>query len=284
MLRAILHGKAGRVDGGDRAAKSWRELFKEREDLLTSVFFGRLQFLSVSMQQSVLGLLVGERESREAGAVQEIEFWPRLLAGKNRSHVEPDVLIHCEHVTLMVEVKPPFGGEQYELQWLRELDALALEKEHDNEEIMDVVRFVALGRNFKGWQAAAERIASQDYAFELSIHAREWELLAFQLKGLSGIGTAIDDRVLDEWGHAFQLFGVAESVPSFSSLSSLPRLHEEAMGLFVSASAGHSRAATRGATITTGKTGVHDSAWTADWSTLYRFYSTQPLREKVQWR
>lgn len=73
MLHAVLHGKAGRVtaDGEDQ---SWRELFRNREDLLTATFFGRLRYLSEEGEKKVLALLVGEKLADAFGPVREIIF------------------------------------------------------------------------------------------------------------------------------------------------------------------------------------------------------------------
>ncbi|MDE0565576.1 MULTISPECIES: hypothetical protein [Shewanella] len=42
MLQAIIHGKAGRIDGDKGQSISWREVFKGREDLMTAAVFGRV--------------------------------------------------------------------------------------------------------------------------------------------------------------------------------------------------------------------------------------------------
>ena len=46
MLKAVVHGKAGRVDSnGDGVNQSWRQLFKSYEDLLTAAVFTRWGYL-----------------------------------------------------------------------------------------------------------------------------------------------------------------------------------------------------------------------------------------------
>ncbi len=42
MLQAILHGKAGRIDGNSGQSISWREVFKGWEDLMMAAVFGRV--------------------------------------------------------------------------------------------------------------------------------------------------------------------------------------------------------------------------------------------------
>lgn len=36
MLKAVLHGKAGRIEQDDNESVSWRKLFKSHEDLMTA--------------------------------------------------------------------------------------------------------------------------------------------------------------------------------------------------------------------------------------------------------
>ena len=126
MLAAILKGKAGRVSINNENPQSWREIFRQREDLLTAVFFSRIRYLSEEGERKVMGFLIGEESVKTLGAIKELVFWSKLTV-KNleaRSFVEPDVLIICENATILVEVKPPFGGMQYEKQWRNEIESL----------------------------------------------------------------------------------------------------------------------------------------------------------------
>ncbi|WP_152986159.1 hypothetical protein [Burkholderia sp. lig30] len=96
MLKAILHGKAGRAVLAGGVEQSWREIFRQREDLLTAAFLGRLAYLSDVGKQRVLKLLTpGFTES--LGPMKSISFWPRLTGHAKRSFVEPDVLINYEN-------------------------------------------------------------------------------------------------------------------------------------------------------------------------------------------
>ena len=96
MLNAILHGKAGRAVLAGGVEQSWREIFRQREDLLAAAFLGRLAYLSDVGKQRVLKLLTpGFTES--LGPMKSISFWPRLTGHAKRSFVEPDVLINYEN-------------------------------------------------------------------------------------------------------------------------------------------------------------------------------------------
>lgn len=77
MLTAVLHGKAGRVEI-DGHMVSWRELFRKREDLLTGVLFGRLSYLTDDAHGQVLSLMLGSDIACTLGALEAIEFWPKL--------------------------------------------------------------------------------------------------------------------------------------------------------------------------------------------------------------
>jgi len=233
MLRAILHGKAGRIDVGSDSSLSWRDLFKEREDLLTGVFFGRFAYLTTQMQREVLGLLIGEREATKAGEVEDVEFWPRLSGGQ-RHHVEPDVLIYCKDATVMVEVKPPLRGGQSLYQWRQEIEALAREKQQGDDDISDTVHFVALGRNSSGWRDDAAELEARTSAFDLTIHMREWGELSRSVYRLSDTAESTDHKVLRDWVDAFVLFGLSVQVPTFDSMLQMKRLQSNALALLKS--------------------------------------------------
>ncbi len=209
MLKAVTSGKAGRISiPGSDASFSWREAFRQREDLLTAVFFGRLRFLSDERLTQVLGLLIGEDAANGLGKFEEMEFWPHLSGLKDRSWVEPDVLLHFENATLIVEVKPPFGAGQYLEQWLAEVHAFVAECANGVREVPKVVHFVALGRIgcSIGKQPASE-FDTQD-CFQLSVHAQEWESIVAALPEWSVECSRADAAVFEDWANVFTLFNL----------------------------------------------------------------------------
>lgn len=55
MLVTIARGKAGRIRlPGSESNASWRDLFKQYEDLLTGAFFGRIRYLSAPYSRRLL--------------------------------------------------------------------------------------------------------------------------------------------------------------------------------------------------------------------------------------
>nr|WP_298138527.1 hypothetical protein [uncultured Pseudomonas sp.] len=215
MLTAILHGKAGRTEL-DGQVVSWRDVFRKREDLLTSVFFSRLPYLSDEAQQSVLALLIGEALANEFGALIDLEFWPKLDGLPDRRYVEPDVILSFEHHLLVIEVKPPFGGEQSRKQWQSQIQALQV---HNGES--KAIVLLALGRNMPAWRAEAEALESDFEEIGLRVFCREWHDLKRGLEALEDMFDARDARILKDWLEAFLLFGMPEPVQPFSDLLAL---------------------------------------------------------------
>lgn len=219
MLKAILHGKAGRVVLAEGLEQSWREIFRQREDLLTATFFGRLAYLSDAGKQRVLKLLApGLKES--PGSIESISFWPRLTGDTRRQFVEPDVLINCEYAAFLIEVKPPFGGQQSFEQWKAEIESLVLQKEKEGSEwnIPDKICFVALGRNAKDWKATAITLESEYADDNLSIHANEWDVINHGIAALLEAEEGQDRFVYSDWIEAFSLFGLIDRPAPFDDL------------------------------------------------------------------
>ena len=236
MLAAVLHGKAARitVDGKD---VSWRELFRQREDLLTAAFFGRFLYLSLAVRQEALALLVGSRAAVTLGDIEEILFWPslHLSDGKGGRRVEPDVIILCEKALIMVEVKPPWG-QQAEVQWLSEVKALveiARSKADIGFDIPDMVHFVALGKNsglnihnvFAGF-------ATSDF-FDFEPHQKEWGDILKRLDGWTQPQEDGDRAVIADWRSVFELFGIRRPIKSLANSCKLPPVLEESLSLLV---------------------------------------------------
>lgn len=217
MLKAILKGKAGRVTSEeDSEEQSWRDVFRKREDLLTAVFFSRLRYLSQEGEQKVLALLVGEEHARIFGEVQEIIFWPRLKGHNGRKYVEPDVLILFEDSLLMIEVKPPFGGDQKENQWDEQIKSLILQREIT---IPEKFHFLALGRNtFDAEQSASNLMARYETQGLMKVHNHEWSEICRCIYKLTEDEQGRDQIIYKDWLDAFSLFGLIESPLPFDDL------------------------------------------------------------------
>jgi hypothetical protein len=218
VLRAILHGKAGRVTIGG-VDLSWRELFRQREDLLTSVFFGRLPYLSPEAIGEVLALLVS-KETNASGEFEDMTFWPKLPGGDGRRFVEPDVLIEFEHATVLVEVKLPAGGAQSFSQWRNELRALL---EYQAENAANAagrdVHFVALGRNAPDWKQWKDQLEREFAEAGVRVHAVEWEQVGAGVMALSGATYSSRDKaIFSDWLEAFSLYGLLERARPFDDL------------------------------------------------------------------
>lgn len=233
MLKAILEGKAGRVEMEDGSLQSWREVFRKREDLLTAVFFGRFRYLSVEGQQKVLKLLIGQVLAIAAGQILEIDFWPKLPL-ENRRHVEPDVVIECDNATILIEVKPPFGGDQFAGQWKAEIRSLINDRSSDNArgESMKKIHFVALGRNFSGWQAIARKLETDFGNYSLSVHAMEWEKVRDPISKMLELENGHDRAIFDDWMQAFDLFGMKRKLLPFTEMENMPPVINEWQPLF----------------------------------------------------
>lgn len=207
MLTAIASNKAGRVRfEGSELSFSWREVFRRSEDLLTAAFFSRLRYLSDASLARVLGLLIGQEAADRLGALDEIEFWPHLVGLEQRSWVEPDVLLHFENATLIVEVKPPFGGDQGLAQWQAEIHAFVAECLGDKRTAPETLHFLALGRNKRspGEQPTSE--FDTKGCFELFVHTREWDPVAMALSEWMDDCPRTDAAVFNDWQTAFELF------------------------------------------------------------------------------
>lgn len=225
MLKAILEGKAGRVSVDGEEQQSWREVFRKREDLLTAVFFGRIQYLSAAGEQQVLALLVGKETAEVLGPIKEIIYWPRLAGMDSRSYVEPDVLMVFNDSMLLIEVKPPFGGGQYEDQWRNEIESLILQRENNNcdLDIPDNIYFLALGCKMPDWKSVASKLENEfsDDCLK-GVAVREWDQISHEIAKMHEENEVSRDKhVLFDWMDAFSLFGIVEKPLPFSDLISM---------------------------------------------------------------
>ncbi|MEZ9628570.1 hypothetical protein AB4304_03570 [Vibrio breoganii] len=156
MLKAILHGKAGRIEHDGQTSVRWASLFKDLEDLLTSTVFERFAYLSDDLQAHLLQHWF-QAHSGEVpqcfGEFKSISYWSRFTHehDEDSNQVEPDLIIHFDNCNILVEVKPPAGGDQYFEQWHKEIESF-LQSEGDSPKDL---YFLAIGRidliNTKLW-------------------------------------------------------------------------------------------------------------------------------------
>lgn len=219
MLTAIVNGKGRRVRSPDSdVTVSWRDLFKQYEDLLTGAFFGRIRYLSEPMFTLVLEQLIGPTHTLTAGKLMDFEFWPNLTGLEGRSHVQPDVLINFENATVLVEVKPPFGQRQSVSQWQEQLNAFLAECRDLRRVAPPLVHYVALGRNTPSKDEIPFdhlHLGEAAELLDLAIHRLEWEdivasVSAWLVDGRRGDlqASGADIAVLEDLEECFRLFGI----------------------------------------------------------------------------
>ncbi|WP_437819556.1 hypothetical protein [Sorangium sp. So ce1078] len=144
MLKALLHGKLGRVavgvgvdeetDGntpedGD-AQGTAPDGLTELEDPLTSAVFERFEYLPAELAWDILrgaSKPLGDGPAIPAvppSGVPSWSFWPRLRpgdGGRNKQRVEPDVLVAWDDTLLLIEAK--HRGLQDPAQWVEQIRA-----------------------------------------------------------------------------------------------------------------------------------------------------------------
>lgn len=207
MLYAITHSKAGRIEVSGQKIPV-RQIFREREDMLTAALFSRMQYLSSETLHTLFSILIPDQPDLNFGELKDVEFWPRFDSSL-QGQVEPDVILHFEWGTLLVEVKRPKDGIQSCEQWYRELESLPAEY------VEDTVLFWALGgesqhnlemlEQLKLWCIEGEHID-----FEPDLYQSGWECFGktvYQLVSENEL-PATDTRVLNDMLEALKLYRV----------------------------------------------------------------------------
>ena len=204
MLQAVLNGKAGRVDLGSQGeCVSWKQLYQKREDLLTSAFFNRFAYLSPVIQHRLV-----QHWFNGVGDFTQfcsIDYWPKYELPDNdkRSFVEPDLLIRFKTFDLLVEVKPPAGGDQYINQWRTEIEGY-FAQEQDNKAIY----FLAIGRIDSVLQEERSALRS-DFKIK-GLAAIKWKTVAQHIYQLlhTDEPSIQDKRVLTDMLASLFLYGI----------------------------------------------------------------------------
>ena len=222
MLQAILHGKAGRIEQ-DEESISWRDAFKRSEDQLTAAFFGRVPYLSDSALGALLRFLLGADNPIDPSTFDKLELWPYLELKpehadpeKEPKHVEPDVILRFKNSLVVIEVKPPFGGDQHQDQWKDQVDAVV--SNTDVKTYGDRLYYVALGHT----PAAPLTHPELPERFR-QMTLREWGSLRHFLQTAPEFDSCRQDRAIrEEWMRAFELFGMAPVIPEWKLLFDYP--------------------------------------------------------------
>lgn len=210
MLTAITNGKAGRIwlDGAEHSV-SWRDVFRRSEDLLTATIFSRVRYLSPVVLTNFMATLLNAEVATTLGSLKHIDFWRYLKGTHGRVRVQPDVLMWFADALVIVEVKPPFGGNQSLDQWQAQIHAVAqLAKEANDDQVPKRVYFIGLGRNSFRIDEQTQNAFTTDDLFDLSLHTVEWERLTRALPVIGQDAAASDAAVLEDWGRALELFGM----------------------------------------------------------------------------
>lgn len=206
MLNAVIYGKAGRIGlAGQKESLSWRQMFHTREDLLTATFFERFTYLSDLLQHELLNhWLNGADDFTE---FEGINYWPKydLPEHDQREYVEPDLLLRYKAANVLVEVKPPEGGDQYLDQWLLELEGYLAQDASSKP-----LYFLAIGRIGGVLGQFAEQAGSLQLSQLKAINSIEWHPIARDLIERLDAGEldAQDYRIVKDMLNALELYGV----------------------------------------------------------------------------
>lgn len=277
MLTAILHGKAGRIQlQGEETRVRWREVFQRSEDLLSSVFFSRLRYLSPHSTTRVMASLMNEKAATTLGELQKITFWPSLEGTHGRSRVEPDVHMQFANAVVMVEVKPPFGGLQRLEQWHAQIHALAQTLAEEGAALQRV-HFIGLGNNTLQLDAQTLAALEAPDTVTLAVHQAEWSDITQALHSWHLDAMASDRAIFDDWRDAFALFGMA--MPPAFQWSDLVAwaAHHPLSTTEILCAVGSTPSLAAPIHTPAPAPSDHSPAGCIDWSDLFSFSLTHPL-------
>lgn len=207
MIHALRRGKAGKVSINGHKER-WREIFCKREDLLTSMFWSRISYLSEDKLNRFMSHLLSNHRF-DYGPLKEVDFWRRYgySTRKIQKQVEPDLVLEFRDIDVLIEVKPPFGKGQSKEQWTQEVEAY-LQSGSENK-----LLFLAMGNcqgNTKDWlDEFAERYP--DVIFK----AVSWDNVMNSLK--QSLGQS--DRIASDCICLLDCYGIRLPIKSWESLS-----------------------------------------------------------------
>ncbi len=276
MLRAILGNKSGRITLGD-ASVSVREVYKDREDMLTAAIISRASYLSDISLYNIFSSIFTD-SSNDFSLLTEVEFWPNFTSSIQQ-RVEPDVILHFDWGIMVIEAKRPHDSHQYAEQWIKELESLPLSyRERD-------IYFLSLGGSSANNIKELRRFEPLRCSYkDISIPQpnlmtyQTWEGLInyLQITRDTGDLSRSDYNIISDMIKALELYHVHANVHSLLSLkpldiktSSLPVIFpSENVPLSVSE---HAKSSTFLAELP-----VQHLNWPASATSLYRIKTNKP--------
>ena len=221
MLRAILGNKAGRVTINGQSV-SVREIYKEREDMLTAAIISRVGYLSDAALNNLFNFIF-ESSRFDFHLLNEIEFWPSF-SSSIQHRVEPDVILHFEWGIIVIEAKRPHNSFQDAKQWIKELESLPTsyrEKE---------IYFLSLGgssinniNELKRFERLIKTNANISLPESIIMTYQTWEGLINHLQAIKDSGelNRSDGNIIADMIEALELYHVHANLYSLSSLKPL---------------------------------------------------------------
>ncbi|WP_437986670.1 hypothetical protein [Sorangium sp. So ce117] len=191
MLKALLHGKLGRVavgvdeesDGDTLEEGNTQETaadgLTELEDPLTSMVFERLEYLPAELAWAILrgaSKPLGDGPPMPAippVGVPSWSFWPSLRpgdGGRNKVRVEPDVLVSWGDTLLLIEAK--HRGFQDPAQWVEQIRAARATPVHSSKQLWLIAVGGLVMQEGHAYLARVRREVASDVAGVLTIR---WE-------------------------------------------------------------------------------------------------------------
>lgn len=225
MLQAVLHGKAGRIEHEGEESVSWRQLFQTREDLMTAAVFSRFTYLSSTTQNSLLQAWL--HSNADFSQFESIEYWPRygyIDDAAGLRDVEPDIVLRFNNFNILIEIKPPTGGDQYYQQWQREIAAFI----HSDTQKNLPIYFLAIGRiEHKDAQLWGALLLNQHPDRLKSVHAIKWQPVVDSIRNLLTLEmySKQDSRILIDILDAMQLYGLKTQTFKWDGLNRSPLAH-----------------------------------------------------------
>ncbi|CDU10188.1 conserved hypothetical protein [Vibrio coralliirubri] len=221
MLRAILGNKSGRISVGAESV-SVREVYKDREDMLTAAIISRVSYLSDEALNNLFQSIFTHSQ-QDFSELLDVEFWPNF-SSTLQSRVEPDVILHFEWGVMIIEAKRPHDSYQYAEQWIKELESLPSNYREGE------IYFLSLGGStvnnkvelarFRGLKDSYENVSIPDPTF---MAYQTWEGLIDYLQRSKDSGdlSRSDNKVIADMIEALELYHVHANIYSLSSLKPL---------------------------------------------------------------